>query len=198
MSTLAENRPPMLEKGGYDTWKSPNEAMGIAAVTRMQTFTDLTPEEKIRKECDLKAANLILHGLPNDIYTLLNHKKIAYDIWYRVKELMEERGDGVASIKRRRRDLFNDGVWILATTSQLSNWLERLPAGSITTWEDLTTRFLAQFFPPGKTVKLRNDILMFQQHHGESLSEAWTRFKDLLKKSPSSWNRPLAQSPNFL
>ncbi|GKC59781.1 MAK10-like protein [Tanacetum coccineum] len=25
------------------------------------------------------------------------------------------------------------------------------------------------------TVKLRNDILMFQQHHGESLSEAWTR-----------------------
>ncbi|GJT56159.1 MAK10-like protein [Tanacetum coccineum] len=63
-----------------------------------------------------------------------------------------------------------------------SNWLERLPAGSISTWEDLTTRFLAQFFPPGRTAKLRNDILMFQQHHGESLSEAWTRFKDLLQK----------------
>ncbi|GJZ83300.1 MAK10-like protein [Tanacetum coccineum] len=67
---------------------------------------------------------------------------------------------------------------------QSSNWLERLPAGSITTWEDLTTRFLAQFFPPGRTAKLRNDILMFQQHHGESLSEAWTRFKDLLQKVP--------------
>ncbi|GJR20597.1 zinc finger, CCHC-type containing protein [Tanacetum coccineum] len=26
---------------------------------------------------------------------------------------------------------------------QASNWLERLPAGSIATWEDLTTRFLA-------------------------------------------------------
>ncbi|GJY81652.1 MAK10-like protein, partial [Tanacetum coccineum] len=26
---------------------------------------------------------------------------------------------------------------------QARNWLERLPAGSITTWEDLTTRFLA-------------------------------------------------------
>ncbi|GKE75428.1 hypothetical protein Tco_1537469 [Tanacetum coccineum] len=25
---------------------------------------------------------------------------------------------------------------------------------------------------------------MFQQHHGESLSEAWTRFKDLLQKVP--------------
>ncbi|GJU79966.1 zinc finger, CCHC-type containing protein [Tanacetum coccineum] len=67
---------------------------------------------------------------------------------------------------------------------QASNWLERLLAGSIPTWEDLTTRFLAQFFPPGRTTKLHNDILMFQQHHGESLSEAWTRFKDLLQKVP--------------
>nr|GEX98432.1 MAK10-like protein [Tanacetum cinerariifolium] len=32
------------------------------------------------------------------------------------------------------------------------------------------------------TAKLRNNILMFQQHHEESLSEAWTRFKDLLQK----------------
>ncbi|GJZ51210.1 MAK10-like protein [Tanacetum coccineum] len=56
--------------------------------------------------------------------------------------------------------------------------------GSITTWEDLTTHFLAQFFPPKRISKLRNDILMFQQHQAESLSEAWTRFKDLLQKVP--------------
>nr|GEU58472.1 copia protein [Tanacetum cinerariifolium] len=36
----------------------------------------------------------------------------------------------------------------------------------------------------GKDAKLHNDILMFQQHHGESLSEAWTHFKDLLQKVP--------------
>ncbi|GJY33769.1 hypothetical protein Tco_0418238 [Tanacetum coccineum] len=35
-----------------------------------------------------------------------------------------------------------------------------------------------------QTAKLRNDILMFQQRHGESLSEAWTRLKDLLQKLP--------------
>ncbi|GJZ24448.1 MAK10-like protein [Tanacetum coccineum] len=57
-----------------------------------------------------------------------------------------------------------------------------LDAGSISIWEDLTTRFVAQLFPPGRTAKLRNDILMFQQHL--SLSEAWTRFKDLLQKVP--------------
>ncbi|GKA94277.1 MAK10-like protein [Tanacetum coccineum] len=110
-----------------------------------------------------------------------------------------QRGDGVASIKRRRRDLQSDGVKDFVTASERSrlkedlesstwrrpsNWIERLPAGSISTWEDLTTRFLAQFFPSGRTAKLRNDILMFQQYQGESLSDAWTRFKDLLQKVP--------------
>nr|GEU95016.1 zinc finger, CCHC-type [Tanacetum cinerariifolium] len=33
-----------------------------------------------------------------------------------------------------------------------------------------------------RTAKLCNDIMMFQQHQGESLPEAWTRFKDLLQK----------------
>ncbi|GKE68761.1 zinc finger, CCHC-type containing protein [Tanacetum coccineum] len=56
--------------------------------------------------------------------------------------------------------------------------------GSISAWEDLTTHFLAQFFLPGSAAKLQNDNLMFQQHQGESLSEAWTRFKDLLQKFP--------------
>nr|GEY33368.1 zinc finger, CCHC-type [Tanacetum cinerariifolium] len=43
---------------------------------------------------------------------------------------------------------------------QASNWIERLPTGSISTWDDLITRFLAQFFPLGRTSKLRNDILI--------------------------------------
>ncbi|GJW78356.1 zinc finger, CCHC-type containing protein [Tanacetum coccineum] len=81
----------------------------------------------------------------------------------------------VANRERTRLHLFQ-----FFFRDQASNWLESLPVGFISTWEDLTTRFLAQFFLPGRTAKLRNDILMFQQHQGESLSEAWTRFKDLL------------------
>nr|GEZ98071.1 zinc knuckle CX2CX4HX4C [Tanacetum cinerariifolium] len=46
----------------------------------MQTLKDLTPEENITKECDIRAVNIILHRLPNDIYSLSNHKTKAYDI----------------------------------------------------------------------------------------------------------------------
>ncbi|GJS27972.1 hypothetical protein Tco_0488592 [Tanacetum coccineum] len=40
------------------------------------------------------------------------------------------------------------------------------------------------FFLRERTAKLHNDILMVQQHQGECLFEAWTRFKDLLQKVP--------------
>ncbi|GKE59895.1 MAK10-like protein [Tanacetum coccineum] len=92
-------------------------------------------------------------------------------------KLMDSLDLDVANRKRTRLCLFQ-----FSLRDQASNWLERLPAGSISTWEDLTTYFLAQFFPPRRTSKLQNDILMFQQHQGESLFEAWTRFKDLLQK----------------
>nr|GEZ17788.1 MAK10-like protein [Tanacetum cinerariifolium] len=45
-------------------------------------------------------------------------------------------------------------LFCFSLRDQAINWLDRLPAGSISTWDDLTTRFLAQFFPPGRTTKL--------------------------------------------
>ncbi|GJR36754.1 zinc finger, CCHC-type containing protein [Tanacetum coccineum] len=75
-------------------------------------------------------------------------------------------------------------LFFFTLRDQAINWLDRLPAGSISTWDDLTTRFLAQFFPLERTAKLQNDILIFQQHQGESLYDAWNRFKELLQKVP--------------
>ncbi|GJV50160.1 putative reverse transcriptase domain-containing protein [Tanacetum coccineum] len=54
-----------------------------------QTLAYLSPEEKIRYNCDIKATNIIILGLPVDIYTLINHFLTAKEIWDRVKELME-------------------------------------------------------------------------------------------------------------
>ncbi|GJT53799.1 zinc finger, CCHC-type containing protein [Tanacetum coccineum] len=113
-------------------------------------------------------------GDKNPIRTFGEYSKPSYDGYRNTVELL------VGNNKERTYlRLFQ-----FSLRDQASNWLERLPAGSITTWEDLTTRFFAQFFSPGRTAKLRNDILMFQQHHRESLSEAWTHFKDLLQKVP--------------
>ncbi|GJS30783.1 MAK10-like protein [Tanacetum coccineum] len=55
---------------------------------------------------------------------------------------------------------------LVGRSSRIRRILKDRGEGSISTWEDLTTHFLAQFFPPGRTTKLRNDILIFQQHQG--------------------------------
>ncbi|GKA37458.1 MAK10-like protein [Tanacetum coccineum] len=104
----------------------------------------------------------------------------------------------------------------LDPTPPARNWLECLPAGSISTWEDLSTRFLTQFFQPGRTAKLHNDILMFQQHqeslflkHGlvsrtyskkslimastfgsKNTEESWALLEDFALYDNESWNVP--------
>ncbi|GKD72727.1 hypothetical protein Tco_1331009 [Tanacetum coccineum] len=69
--------------------------------------------------------------------------------------------------------------------------------GSISTWEDFATRFLAQFFPLGRTAKLRNDILMrtIDQLAGSKLrdlnaEESWALLEDLTLYDNESWNDP--------
>ncbi|XP_061363125.1 uncharacterized protein LOC133306761 [Gastrolobium bilobum] len=61
-------------------------------------------------------------------------------------------------------------------------WLQSLPQGSITTWDDLQTKFLARFFSASKRAKLKDEITGFKQKELESIYEAWERFKILLKK----------------
>nr|GEW99205.1 reverse transcriptase domain-containing protein [Tanacetum cinerariifolium] len=63
-------------------------------------------------------------------------------------------------------------------------WLEKEPPRSIFTWDDLVSKFINQFFHPSKTTNLRNEITNFQQRFDESFSEAWGRFKDLLRACP--------------
>ncbi|KAL0438868.1 UNVERIFIED_CONTAM: hypothetical protein Slati_2369800 [Sesamum latifolium] len=52
------------------------------------------------------------------------------------------------------------------------DWLQSLPAGSITTWAVLTKKFLAKYFSPAKTAKILNDITSFVQLDRESYN-AW-------------------------
>ncbi|PWA81826.1 hypothetical protein CTI12_AA183720 [Artemisia annua] len=76
-------------------------------------------------------------------------------------------------------------------------WLEKEPPRSITTWEELVSKFVNHFFPPSKTTNLKNDITNFQQRFDESFGEAWERFKDLLRKCPHHGFSELHQIDTF-
>ncbi|GJU43880.1 retrovirus-related pol polyprotein from transposon TNT 1-94 [Tanacetum coccineum] len=103
----------MLEKHLYDSWKSrmelymmnrPHGRMILASVekgplvwptitvdgvTRPKEYTELTPAETIQADCDIKAINIILQGLPTEIYALVSQHRVAKDIWEKIKLLMQ-------------------------------------------------------------------------------------------------------------
>ncbi|GJY50873.1 hypothetical protein Tco_0441720 [Tanacetum coccineum] len=121
MTTLADksllsggdNKPPMLEKHLYDSWKSimelymmhrPHGRMILAlvekgplvwptitmdGVARPTEYTELTLAETIQADYDIKAINIILQGLPTEIYALVSQHRVAKDIWEKIKLLMQ-------------------------------------------------------------------------------------------------------------
>ncbi|GJU01802.1 hypothetical protein Tco_1112140 [Tanacetum coccineum] len=109
----AENRPPMLDKDQYDSWKSQMElymqnrehgrmilesvengpliwpTVEDNGVIRTKKYAKLSAAEKIQADCDMKATNIILQGLLADIYSVVNHHRVAKDLWERVQLLMQ-------------------------------------------------------------------------------------------------------------
>ena len=64
------------------------------------------------------------------------------------------------------------------------DWLKSLPPGSVTTWAKMKEEFIDHFCPPSKIAKLKKAIANFEQQPGESLYEAWERYKSLLRNCP--------------
>ncbi|GKB37574.1 hypothetical protein Tco_0882516, partial [Tanacetum coccineum] len=49
-------------------------------VTRPKKYEELTDAEKLQDGCDVKATNIILQGLPPEVYSLVNHHQVAKEI----------------------------------------------------------------------------------------------------------------------
>nr|GEX76021.1 hypothetical protein [Tanacetum cinerariifolium] len=99
----AENRPPMLEKDMYDSWRSRMEMYMLnrqhgkiilesvehgpliwpsvtkEGVTRLKKYSELSAAKAIQANCDVKATNIILQALPLEIYALHERECKLYD-----------------------------------------------------------------------------------------------------------------------
>nr|GEY76699.1 hypothetical protein [Tanacetum cinerariifolium] len=59
-------------------------------VTRTKKYAELSAAKKIQADCDMKATNIILQGLSVDIYSLMNHHRVANDLWEIVQLLIQD------------------------------------------------------------------------------------------------------------
>ncbi|GJT91978.1 hypothetical protein Tco_1080823 [Tanacetum coccineum] len=146
----AENRPPMLEKSMYDSWtsrihlfikgKKPGRMMLDSidngplvyptveedGQTRPKKYSELTEAQQLQDDCDVQATNIILHGLPPDVYALVNHQEDAKDIWDIVKLLMKGTELSYQERECRLYNLFDKFAYVQGET--LTKFLNALPS----------------------------------------------------------------------
>nr|GEW01038.1 hypothetical protein [Tanacetum cinerariifolium] len=126
----ADNRPPMLEKNMYDSWKSRMELYMLNrqhgriilesiengpllwhtveedGVTRLKRYSELSAAEFIQADCDVKATNIILQRLPPKVYALVSTHKVAKELWERIQMLMQ----GTSLTKQERECKLYDAI----------------------------------------------------------------------------------------
>nr|GEY35796.1 hypothetical protein [Tanacetum cinerariifolium] len=125
----ADNRPPMLEKDMYDSWKSRMELYMLNrqhgrmilesvengpllwptvdenGVTRPKKYFELSATEAIQADYDVKVTNIILQGLLPEVYALVGNHKVAKELWGRIQLLMQ----GTSLTKQEREcKLYNE------------------------------------------------------------------------------------------
>ncbi|GJZ01765.1 hypothetical protein Tco_0519726, partial [Tanacetum coccineum] len=83
----ADNRPPMLEKDMYDSWKSIMELYMMNIQHGRMILESV--ENANQADCDIKATNIILQGLPPEVYALVSNHKVAKELWERIQLLMQ-------------------------------------------------------------------------------------------------------------
>ncbi|GKA31410.1 hypothetical protein Tco_0717715 [Tanacetum coccineum] len=58
-------------------------------VTRPKKYSELSATEALQADCDIKATNIILQGLPPEVYALVSNHKVAKELWERIQLLMQ-------------------------------------------------------------------------------------------------------------
>ncbi|XP_050918441.1 uncharacterized protein LOC127135854 [Lathyrus oleraceus] len=89
-------------------------------------------------------------------------------------------------------------MFLFTLSEDAEEWFYSLPAGSITTWQQMETTFLNEYFPASVYICKRYDIVNFKQREGESLGDAYKRFKRLLVACPTHNMDATEQMQNFV
>ncbi|GJX76764.1 hypothetical protein Tco_0323575 [Tanacetum coccineum] len=58
-------------------------------VTRPKKYSELSATEALQADCDIKETNIILQGLPPEVYALVSNHKVAKELWERIQLLMQ-------------------------------------------------------------------------------------------------------------
>ncbi|GKB42708.1 hypothetical protein Tco_0887650, partial [Tanacetum coccineum] len=89
---------------------------------KREKYEELSVAEKLQVDCDLKATNIVLQGLPPNVYAIMNHHKVTKEIWDRVKLLMQGMKLSLQEKKCKLYDEFDKFSFIKGETLYQYYW----------------------------------------------------------------------------
>ncbi|GKE83350.1 hypothetical protein Tco_1553350 [Tanacetum coccineum] len=63
----------------------------------------------------------------------------------------------------------------ITLTGATKRWVDRIPPGTVDSWDFLKKAFIQRYCPPSKTAKQLEEIRNFKQEGDETLYQAWER-----------------------
>ncbi|GKC55487.1 protein kinase-like domain, concanavalin A-like lectin/glucanase domain protein [Tanacetum coccineum] len=76
-------------------------------------------------------------------------------------------------------------VFPITLTGAAKRWVDRLPLGTVDSWDLLKNAFIQRYCSPSRTAKQLEKIRNFKQEGDETLYQAWEWYNDLLYKCPT-------------
>nr|GEX72063.1 hypothetical protein [Tanacetum cinerariifolium] len=83
--------------------------------------------EAIQADCDVKATNIILQGLPPEVYSLVINHKVAKELWERIQLLMQG-----TSLTKQERELFHKGDDLINAINHMMSFLTAVVTSRVT------------------------------------------------------------------
>lgn len=91
---------------------------------------------------------------------------------------------GALPLKETTKEYLRMHLFPFSLKDKAKNWLLSLPQGTLTSWEQISKKFLQKYFPMQKTANLWSQICTFSQLEGELLHESYECYKELLLRCP--------------
>nr|GEV62681.1 hypothetical protein [Tanacetum cinerariifolium] len=139
-------------------------------VTRPKKYSEFYATEAIQADCDVKATNIILQGLPPEVYTLVSNHKVAKELWERIQLLMQ----GTSLMKQEREysglivPVFQKGDDLIDAINHIMSFLTAI----VTSRYPPSNNQLRNSSNPRQQATINNERVTVQQIQGRQNSLA--------------------------
>ncbi|GJY62256.1 hypothetical protein Tco_0462913 [Tanacetum coccineum] len=90
----SRDSPPMLATRRYAQWQSPvpatDDSPEVLKRTSVETILNMSPENKAHYESEKEAIHLLLTGIGDEIYSIVDACKTAHEMWIAIERLQQE------------------------------------------------------------------------------------------------------------